>query len=244
MPSMLAEILGRLVEVECSEEDARENLPFREAWDALKRSGGYVTSPKGTPLWLLPCRGLWQDAAEYFDEGDVEAFLFCASNDWGVRLVSMNMRALKERGILESAFLQAFIGVRVNHKSCRFELAYIFSMIDRARMRLAGDPLPGPGPFTMFRGVAGHGTARVVCGYSWSGDFERAMWFAVRFADGLGLADPAVFRATVAEEDVYVYSNDRNEQEFIVDRACFERPGCRPVRVWRQRDEAGAQGQT
>ena len=102
-------------------------------------------------------------------------------------------------------------------------------MADSERLRACGDPLPGHGPFTIFRGVAGRGSARRVRGLSWTGSQERAEWFAQRLARIL--PNPAVFKVTVSEADViaYVHSGKqgRGEEEFIV----LLPQSSRPVRV-------------
>jgi len=52
---------------------------------------------------------------------------------------------------------------------------YEFFQADRARLRALGDALPGPGPFTLFRGVAGRGAKRRVRGLSWI-NAMRPVW--------------------------------------------------------------------
>src|SRR5262249_11666432 len=81
---------------------------------------------------------------------------------------------------------------------------------------------PGPGPFTLYRGVAGRGRARRVRGISWTADPDTASWFAYRYSGHLfglsnALESPAVFRGIFDEPDILAYINDRNEEDFIVD---------------------------
>jgi len=91
---------------------------------------------------------------------------------------------------------------------------YEFFQADRARLRALGDALPGPGPFTLFRGVAGRGAKRRVRGLSWTDDVTRARWFAQRHASRLGL--PAVYRTVASHEDVFAFLNAREEREFVI----------------------------
>jgi hypothetical protein len=73
--------------------------------------------------------------------------------------------------------------------------------------------LPGPGPFTLYRGVAGYTNARRIRGTSWTGTLERATWFAHRFL----LPNPAVYKAEVEAAYVLAYvGSHRNEDEYIV----------------------------
>ncbi len=85
-------------------------------------------------------------------------------------------------------------------------LRYLFEMCDRNNLRAAGDPLPGFGPFVMYRGIAGIGRQRRPRGLSWTSSLECARWFAER--SGLqGLANTAVVTITVPDEDVLAYTN-------------------------------------
>ncbi len=93
-------------------------------------------------------------------------------------------------------------------------------MADRERLRAAEGPLPGPGPFTVYRGVAGRGRQRNVRGFSWTGTLDLARWFAGRAAYVFSrLADPTVFVLTVPVDAVLFYTNDRQEDEYVLDVA-------------------------
>ena len=163
-------------------------------------------------LWLEPIPPEFRyKAIAALDEGDPAKFLLPASNEWHLNLVSMNQGALLKRGIYESALLSAFINTRTSNRRWPLNtLRLLFKIANRDRLLAAGDPLPGPGPFTIFRGVAGKGRARRVRGFSWTALREKAQWFAER----LTFADPAVFQVTVGVDDVLAYRNERDEQEF------------------------------
>jgi hypothetical protein len=162
--------------------------------------------------------GLRNAAAEAFEKGDALGFVGKAergNTDW-LWIVWFNIVPLKARGIYEKALLVAFSGTRTNNRRWPLdELRFLFEQADRARLRAAGDPLPGPGPFTLYRGVSGRGRARRVRGFSWTADLDLSCWFAGRY----GLVLPTVFRGEFAEEDVLVYTraNNRGEQEYLVD---------------------------
>jgi hypothetical protein len=52
---------------------------------------------------------------------------------------------------------------------------------------------------------------------SWTASPEVAAWFAVFWAKRLDTSGPAVFRLEVAKDDVFFYTNDRKEEEFVID---------------------------
>jgi hypothetical protein len=169
----------------------------------------------GKRLWLraIPreCR---RRAAAALAKRDAEGFLLWADNQQRMELVCKNWEILQEKGVYEEALLRAFTGPRVNNSNWRPEdLELFFLLADRERLLSCGDPLPGEGPFTIYRGVAGHGKSRRERGLSWTASLERARWFAQRMAF---LGDPAVYAVTISREHVLAYSDGRNEQEFII----------------------------
>jgi hypothetical protein len=183
----------------------------------------------GDELWLEPIpTKLRGEAVAALAERNVEGFLLLVANDHSLDLVSRNCAVLQRLGIYERALLSAFISARVNHHRWPTrDLRSLFESTDRRRLRKAGDPLPGRGPFTLYRGVAGRGAARRVRGLSWTASPERAYFFAHRFAATSFCPNPAVFRVTVRDKDILAYSNERGEEEFIV----FLPPTVHPTRL-------------
>lgn len=176
-------------------------------------------------MWLKPIPdGLRAEAVARLQAGDVCGFLGLASNTDGLDLIVKNFEMFHSSGRYEQALLWAFTITRTSHAHFPLEvLKTLFECADRTRLRAAGDPLPGSGPFTLYRGVGGVGRGRRVRGLSWSASEERARWFADR-AKAFGLPDPAVFRVTVDDRDVLAYVDDREEQEFIVLLPARSRP--------------------
>jgi len=169
------------------------------------------------------------DAIDALNEGDVGGFLIFSEhgNQYHLHIVWQNIDELKIRGLYEKALLSAFIATRTNnHHYSQSVLELMFALVDRDLLLAAGDPLSGPGLFTMFRGVSGRTRARRIRGISWTGSLERAQWFAKR-GEYFGLADPAVYQVIVDADSVLAYSNERNEQEFIV----MLPDSAKPVRV-------------
>jgi hypothetical protein len=59
---------------------------------------------------------------------------------------------------------------------------------------------------------------------TWTASIEDTQWFAGRF----GLPDPAVFCTVAEARDVFAYTNDREEKEFLLCR----RRHLEVTRVW------------
>jgi len=171
----------------------------------------------GTKLYLDPIPlDLRDKARESLKGGNWQGFFLSASNTDSLFLLFKNVQAFKNQSIYEPALLHALTITRTNNSDC--PTSFLRSMIaiaDLSRLRAAGAPLPGPGPFTVYRGVAGRGRQRRVRGLSWTSSVHVAARFTRR--SGLfGLPDPAVFQLTVDERHVLAYFNGRGEQEFLV----------------------------
>lgn len=163
-------------------------------------------------------------AVAALDEGDADRFLLVADNMLRLHIVEANVAPLKARGIFERSLRVAYVSPRVKPQLPPRRIAALIERADRAKLRAAGEPLPGPGPFVLYRGVSGRGTHRRVRGLSWTLDLEVARWFARRFDD---LADPAVYRIKAEERDVAFFTSERQEQEMLV----LLPPTAKPERV-------------
>jgi hypothetical protein len=159
---------------------------------------------------------LHHEALACLQQRDVVGFLIKADNQLGLSLVARNAGLLASLEMYEIALLHALTSPRLNnsHWPPR-KLHTLVARADPKRLRAAGDPLPGPGPYTLYRGVGGRGRARRVHGLSWTSSRRVAIWFANRAAS-CGLPDPAVYVITVPTRAVLAYSNDRQEEEFLV----------------------------
>lgn len=164
----------------------------------------------GIPDWLNPDVML-ESALEEKDPGIVFVTM---GNHEHLPFLFEHWWEFKEAGIYEDALLEAYTGCKSNWHSIPIDIIeYMFENADRDKLLSAGDSLPGDGPYTVYRGVAGTGAARRVRGFSWTSDFEKAKWFANRFK--VILNKPMVYEATVEKDMVLAYSNSRDEQEFL-----------------------------
>lgn len=153
-----------------------------------------------------------QYAIKAFKDGDAGGFTTAAyDTDGTLQIVADNWFLLKRRGIYEAAVVHGYTGCRNSHRlSDMDDIQRMFDFGDREKLRTVGSPLPGPGPYTVYRGVGREGSERQVDGMSWTTSLDIACWFAWR-----GLYDPAVYQATVSGDEVYCYFRDRNEEELI-----------------------------
>ena len=196
--------------------DHEQLVPFKDCVGAYPlheeaRAGEIHAAP-----WLDPIPVALRDmAVECLNRGDVDGFLFKASNEYSLELVFCNTPLLWKLGLYETALLAAFDDTRTNNSCYRLrELRGLFEQADPARLRALGDPLPSPGPFTLYRGVAGRGSRRMVAGLSWTSSLGCACWFARRLHRYL--TDPAVYTITITDDLISAHLNRRNEGEFIV----------------------------
>jgi hypothetical protein len=125
-------------------------------------------------------------------------------------VVVENRDLLRERKIFEAALVAGFIGCKHNNRDVsEEELERLFRAADRKKMRIRGRPLPGTAPFAVYRGVHGVGKERRARGLSWTASFDVACHFA---AAG---PYPAIYEATLHDGDIYFFTNERFEAEFV-----------------------------
>ena len=99
----------------------------------------------------------------------------------------------------------------------------------RETLLKAGDPLPGPGPFVLYRGIPDPLFEKeMLARPSWTASPEVAAWFAVFETKYVRVKCPVVYRRVVDASDVYFYCNERNEQEFVIK----VRPEVQAERLW------------
>ena len=162
----------------------------------------------------------WHDEARAaFVRGDAAEFTQLAK--YGTLAVVVdNDEALRERGIYESAVVNGYVWTKHDHSDWDFDdIKSLFDGGNREKMRTAGSPLKGSGPFTVYRGVNGSGVERRDCGISWTDSLEVACWFATKF----GGEAAAVNSASLRLQDIYCYYTGRNEDEYLGIPISWER---------------------
>jgi hypothetical protein len=146
----------------------------------------------------------------------------CTINDKSLELVVKNCQPLQAYNQYELALLDAYTDSKSDsYRWPLIRLWRMFAYADRENLLAAGDPLPHDERFTLYRGVAGQGTARRIRGFAWSGSRDTAEWFAKRHR----LEDPAVYELTIDAADVLAYRKTTNEFLILV------RGTMKPVRI-------------
>ena len=158
--------------------------------------------------------GVAKRAIKAFEEGDAKQFVGCRrSAEQTLTIALMNKCLLRTRGIYEAALIHCLTDCKANNSEWSVAaLRRIFDQEDRKKLRAAGQKLPSPGPFTLYRGVAGNGPKRRIAGLSWTDSLDIACWFALRLSH---LKHPAVYTACVPTRRIYCFTNTRGEREFI-----------------------------
>jgi hypothetical protein len=172
-----------------------------------------------------------QGIRKAFDAGDSRLFVMGAYSAGGtLAIVLTNAGALKARGMYEAALVEGFVSCKTNnHRWETSEIQRMFKDGDRSKLLNQGSPLPGSGPFTVYRGVCSKGRTRWRRGMSWTLSLDVACKFA------LGLSqDPAVYEGRIEAKDIYCYYTERGEEE-IIGRPRF----VRRLKLSKQRMAAG-----
>ena len=156
---------------------------------------------------------------DLWNKGDMSGILLRMSSHRHFRFIDDNLFQLYRCGMLEEALVSAYITFNTGLAPFpnRLFLKSLFSFTDIDKLRSLADPLPHEGPFELYRGVVNGGNKDLMRGLSWTGTPEIASSFALDYSPFIERKDPAVFKLVVPIEKIYFYSNDREEDEFVVN---------------------------
>lgn len=155
---------------------------------------------------------LQKDLEEAWINDDLEGCLVAMSNMEYMPFLISHLEPLIKNGFYEEILFDALTMPSINLHHVPFQtLRNLLSIANKEKLRSMGDPIPGNGPFVLYRGVSGIGAKRRTRGLSWTLDLDKAKWFSTR----LKLEKPMVYEAVISIDQVYAYDNGREEQEFI-----------------------------
>lgn len=165
-------------------------------------------------LGVLPGYARKEEVAADLQAGSLTEWFVWQNNGEKTYAVLDHLPELAAMGLVETAIVEGFTDGKCGHPNIAPDYwEELLSMCDREKLRSATDPMPGPGPFVVYRGAAGPRGSRHARGLSWTSNLDLACWFARRWKQ---LNDPAVYTATIESDEVYFFTEGRNESEFVV----------------------------
>jgi len=132
----------------------------------------------------------------------------------GLDFILRNYRQLATLGVLEAAWLDAYVHAPHFNQHGMLVVKAVFDACDRDRLRLLkpiSAPYSSTDRLTLFRGCAGpvH-----TFGMSWSASLDKAIWYAAHHVAFYDLANPAVYVTTMSVADIYCQL-DHYDDDFI-----------------------------
>ena len=158
-------------------------------------------------------------AQEALDNCDIESFIHYTDNQNCLRLLATVLDRTIDCDKLEAAFIDAFTSTRTNNYREFETIESILDFTDLDRLREQGDELPQQDEYRLYRGISGNQTPEIINGYSWTSNFELAHWFAMRFCE---FGSPSVYTTTVRKDAILFYTNQREEDEFVLNPKKFD----------------------
>lgn len=157
-------------------------------------------------------------------KGDVGGVLSSMDSHMYFDFIFDNIIAIRCCGLIKEFVSYAYVGTKNNLSSYPLNLfRHLFSFCNKDALRKLNDPFEVKPFYDLYRGVSGKGRARRLRGYSWTSSLDTAKFFSIR----MNLANPSVFTTRVKYDDIYFYTNNREENEFV----CHIPPDAKLTRV-------------
>lgn len=152
-----------------------------------------------------------ESAWESWNQGDVEGILCLVGHNERGRLLMDNIQAFKAKGVYETALASTYTH---GPHFAPMQWVYLFALADREKLLACGDSIPA-GPITVYRGVSCSSRRKWIRNFSWTTNPNTAAWFATRYSTPESF--PAVYSVVARVQDVLFMTNERAEQEAVVD---------------------------
>ena len=186
--------------------------------DALRRQVAATTSEDIDTKYVMEL-ALRQFYGAWLEKNAIRMMVSIEERD-RLPFVWQNLRALRDVGILEAAFVEAYNEMDAAMGHSHYQLAdHIVMYCDRDRLRVLGDTLPDQDRFRIYRGVGSTRIRNIWRRMSWTLDKGVASWFAQQYraCGGGSEVSPAVFTAEVNVGDILLYYRGRGEEEVLID---------------------------
>lgn len=151
---------------------------------------------------------------EAFDRGIFDDAFMYLGHVRRIYVLHNHSGPLISRGIYEKWLVDAY-----THKPFDQELNVwrsILEKADRAKLRDCGEKMPSGEFHVLYRGTNDSSREINQQGMSWTSNPQTAAWFALKFNERKQIS-PAVYRMVVPATSVYFYTNERGEEEFVID---------------------------
>ena len=154
---------------------------------------------------------LVEQAHDAWSRRDATGLFILVGHQQRGRLLFDNLHGLKKRGMFETALFDSYIHGPHMHPS---DWKFLFGFSNRKKLASCGDPIP-KGPILVYRGISHTGHRKFIRGLSWTTNPHTASWFAGRYSTAE--KTPAVYSLPVTGKDVFFMTNERSEQEVVIN---------------------------
>ena len=127
-----------------------------------------------------------------------------------------------QRDIYEFGLYMSMITMNMDMISHNYSAKDLFDLLkdaDQKKLQDCGDKLPIKGSIEVFRGVVNDKDESSIHRCSWTLDKNIAAWFAVKCSrnDRSENDRPAVYKRIAPPEAIFYYTNERKEEEVVLD---------------------------
>lgn len=156
-------------------------------------------------------KGLKLEEEVFYFNGDINDLLFLVEKRWYISFFNDNYFLLDKRK-RRKAFRNAYTCIedgfsRINNSIMEDS----FILDDKEKTEILEQLSSLPDTLTVYRGQGTKSTPLNVA-KSWTLDLKTAIFFANRWSN-----DGKVYKAKIKKENILYYTNDRNEQEIILN---------------------------
>lgn len=173
--------------------------------------------------WLLFRKQKKDEAIEVLKTcDDPEDALVWIGNHEYLNFLIENFGIFFSRGFYEKGLFLALTMANLQEVHTKYSsnvLLFLLEQADIEKLRSYGDSFTFDQPVEVFRGIPDSKNTRSIRRPSWTLKPETAAWFAAVCGRSYGRPDktPAVYRMMAPPEAIYFYTNERGEDEIVLN---------------------------